>query len=334
MSSIQKPYDTDTDILKILSALFVIMIHAASNLYGHIFFNSLARFSVPIFVLISGHYMLFQRENLISIWKRCIRILMTMFVWSGLFLLYQLFAEHLRLENGMSLIKYLLTEPSHLWYCYAIFALYLFTPIFSVFCHSANRRELEYALALTFFFGSIVNLLLRCGMFPMLSIILDRMKLDSTLGFVFLYLAGYYLRVYDLSLPCRKCFYALGILGFSVTYFGTVLRSSRVGVLDELFFSFFSPNVIASSLAIYILIRYRQRIRPFRDTNGRIHRLASCSAGIYFLHPMIILLFQDFLTEPWLHWPVAIPLRTLIFFVISFIIVWILKKIPILRELV
>lgn len=58
----QRSHDTDTDILKILAALFVVMIHSCAELPGHLFFNALSRFSVPVFVLISGHYCLYYQS--------------------------------------------------------------------------------------------------------------------------------------------------------------------------------------------------------------------------------------------------------------------------------
>ena len=332
MSASRRQTDTDTDVLKLLAALFVVMIHTASNFSGHLFWGALARFSVPVFVLISGHYMLSRQSYFSSIWKRCLHILVVMICWSALFLVYDVLTLQSFPQNFTACVKYLLTQPVHLWYCYAIFALYLFTPVFLAFCRNASRQELEYGLGLTFFFGSIVVILLRSECFPTLNTVVDKMKLDCTLGFVFLYLAGYYLRVYPLSSLHRRLLYLLGILGFVITYLGTAWLSHGSEGPNDLLYSFFAPNVIVTSLAVYVWIRYRHQKHPFRDSSGWLHRLSVCTPGIYFLHPMVILSFQRF--APWPDFPGTIPLQTIAVFVISCGIVLLFQNIPVVKKLV
>ena len=49
-------------------------------------------------------------------------------------------------------IRYLLTEPVHLWYLYAAAALYLSHRRF-MFAQNASRKQYHYALILAFFAG-------------------------------------------------------------------------------------------------------------------------------------------------------------------------------------
>lgn len=60
-----KQYDTDTEVMRIIAAFFVVMIHASGlGSFSAVVYNSVARFSVPVFVIISGYYLLTcpQRE--------------------------------------------------------------------------------------------------------------------------------------------------------------------------------------------------------------------------------------------------------------------------------
>lgn len=54
-----KQYDTDTEVMRIIAAFFVVMIHASGlGSFSAVVYNSVARFSVPVFVIISGYYLL------------------------------------------------------------------------------------------------------------------------------------------------------------------------------------------------------------------------------------------------------------------------------------
>ena len=66
--------------------------------------------------------------------------------------------------------------------------------------------------------GSVVVILLRSGCFPLLTVIVDRAKLPCTLGFLFLFLLGGYLRRYGIpSAVHRRVLYLLGLAGVAVT---------------------------------------------------------------------------------------------------------------------
>ena len=63
----------------------------------------------------------------------------------------------------------------------------------SAFAANANRRLLLYAVVLTGIFGSPVTLLLRAGLCPLLSRIMEQSKLPYAMGFLHCYLLGRYL---------------------------------------------------------------------------------------------------------------------------------------------
>ena len=57
--TVGKQYDTDTEVMRIIAAFFVVMIHASGlGSFSAVVYNSVARFSVPVFVIISGYYLL------------------------------------------------------------------------------------------------------------------------------------------------------------------------------------------------------------------------------------------------------------------------------------
>ena len=144
--SIGKPFDRGTAWMRLLAAYFVVLIHAAWRFSAaEVIWLSAARFSVPLFVIISGFYLLASPQPGRKLIEKTLRLLWLMLFWSAVYYLY------VRLTGTMSggaaaLAVYLLTQPVHLWYLYAAAALYLFTPVFFVFAEHAGRSVYRYAL--------------------------------------------------------------------------------------------------------------------------------------------------------------------------------------------
>jgi surface polysaccharide O-acyltransferase-like enzyme len=332
----RREFDTDTELLRIVAAFFVVMIHASgSGSLAGIFYDGIARFSVPVFVISSGYYMLARRQDGRKLAKKCGRLFLLLLVWSAIYYGYNLLCGGT--YGGLrELVTYLLTQPVHLWYLYAAMTLYLFTPMLYVFCANATRREERYALGVTFLLGSVVLILLRADCSAVLATVIDKMKVPYTLGFVCLYLLGDYLRKYDLCRRTRWLLYAAGLLGTAFTVLGT-WKLPAYGMPSDLLLSFFAPNVMAAGAAVFVLIRQLYARRPIRSDRIRawVHRLADCTLGIYLLHPLILQILQR-TVEPLLLSTrpcFLIPQRTVLAFLLSAILVYLIRKVPVLKHL-
>ncbi len=270
-----KNHDYRIDRLRLLACFGVVMLHSSVGAgAGDLALNALFRFSVPVFVIISGWFQLsgpVQPKRLVS---KCARLFGKMLLWSGIYLLVR------RLSHGTwpgDWIGYLLTEPVHLWYLYATMGLYLLTPALWPFVRSAEKGEYQYALALCFGLGSVAVTLVRLGWVPMLAVILDKSKLPQMLGFLFLYLLGGYFRRFGLE--HRRRWLAVGILCGAVSVIASAMDQR------EQLLSFLSPNVVLSGAACFVLYMTREplpeRYRPL------LRRSSECTMGVYLLHMMI-----------------------------------------------
>lgn len=330
----------DTDIMRIVAAFFVIVIHvAASHSYSFcsVFYNSIARFSVPVFIIISGRYMLAKKQDWHKVALKCCKLFAIMIIWAGIYYLYDIFTGAHTYSSIGALVSYLLSEPTHLWYIYATIALYIFTPIIYTFCSHASKADMIYALILTFFFGSIITIIMRTSHFAIISTIIDKMKFDCTLGFVFCYLLGNYWQKYKSPKIIRVAIYILGILGTAATIVGTLILSRSGTTVNYLLFSFFAPNVLVASAAFYLFIK---RISGAHDLHyvtirAFIHRLASCTLGIYLLHVLILqILIKHIFGNFDVTAGISIPLEALCVFILSAICIFVLKEIPFIKKLV
>lgn len=328
-------HEVGISFLRTIAALFVVLIHSAGmDSASAVFFQSLARFSVPAFVMISGYGMLAKQHHGSHLAKKCAALFAKMLIWAAIYYLYDLLRGQRSYAGIRSLLIYLLTEPAHLWYCYASIALYLLTPVLYVFCKNASRKEYQYTLALTFLLGSVVLLLVRSGWFPLLQMIVDKMKIPYTLGFLHLYLLGGYIRKF--GLPQKKdrlVLYLLGVAGTAAAFFGTLFLSAR-NLQTDLFMSFFAPTSILAGAACFVFIQ--QTFLSLGDrvqaAQRAIRRISGCTLGIYLLHPLILMLLERILS-PAPH-PLLTPLRALLAFALSLLLVFIAKHIPVLKRLV
>ena len=331
--------DLDTDVMRIVAAFFVVMIHASDlSSWAGICCNTLARFSVPVFVIISGYYMLERKNDVRTLAGKCIRLFLLMLVWSGIYYADNLLTGAADWEGIRPLLTFLLTEPIHLWYLYAAIALYLFTPLLYVFCRNASGGEYRYALAVTFVLGSLVTILQRAGCFGLLSEIVDKMKIPCTLGFIFLYLSGDYLRRYGIQKPVHRCvIYILGITGTAAAIAGTGIMPDW-GIPDSLLLSFFAPNAVVAGIAFFLWMQQifsRIQIRSLRLRKA-VGALASGTLGIYLLHPLIISIMRRSLEPSCFSDIPAIMIlqQTASAYLLSAAAALILKCIPLLKRLV
>lgn len=333
-----KKQDLDTAIMRIIAAFFVVMIHASgSGSASAIVWNAVSRFSVPVFVIVSGYYMLSHACSSRQLAKKSIRLFCLMLVWSGIFYAYDVLFAGVPFGGMRELVVFLLTEPVHLWYLYAAITLYIFTPLLYIFCAHATKGQYQYALLVTFTFGSLVTILLRSACFPLLGEIIDQMKAPYTLGFIFLYLLGGYFRRYGVTNKAhRRLLYLCGVLGTAATVVSAFLLP-RYGLPRSLLLSFFAPNAMAAAAAFFVGVQQIFAAVSLTDRWQRcINRLSACTLGIYLLHPLIISIMQRTVEPYWLslHPAVFVLLRAGTVYVVSACIVLAACRLPILKRIV
>jgi surface polysaccharide O-acyltransferase-like enzyme len=283
-------YDADVDVMRLVAAFCVTLVHAAGlGSVAACVYNAAGRFSVPVFVLISGYYMLSRPSPPKSLIRRSCRLLVYLLVFSAVYCLYFILSGLKQYAGIGDLITFLLTQPIHFWYIYAIIALYAFTPALHVFAKNAGRGEYRYLLFLTFLFGSVVTMLLRAGVSPVLTQIIEKMKVPYLLGFIFLYLLGGYFRRHWPGRPARLLIYTLGIAGtlVSVAY--------AVATKSELWLSFFAPNVQLSGIAFFVFVKQLFASRPLKSEKAKaaLRFFAKGTLIVYLLHLLFLLLLKD-----------------------------------------
>lgn len=326
--------DMDTELMRIAAAYAVIMVHCAGLATGAgKVLNSLAHFCVPVFILISGYYMLRTEKSDRELLTKCAWLFAKLTFWGGAQFLIDCRLGLVEWSGCRRFAAHAVSGAGHLWYSYALITLYLFTPLLYVFCAHADRRLYRRALALTFLFGSLVTTALRMDCFPLLGEIVEKMKVPYLLGFIFLYLMGDYLRRYPPTKPER--YVLLGLLGgIGTTVWTFFLTFDQASILS---LSFFAPGNLLAGIGVFVGIKALCRKYALAEKGlPFVKPLAACTEGIYLTHMLMAHLVERFLPTgtlaltPWL----ATPLRVLLIFALCAAFTWLLRHIPLARRLV
>ncbi len=348
------------DLLRILATFAVIMLHVAAGLFNEQpgsfdweicnVYDSLVRWTVPVFVMLSGIFFL-NPERDVSVpklyKKNILRLLIALVVW-GVF--YQLTADRDsakfasmpflgRLPSWLQNVSFsfakLVFGPAwyHLWFLYMLIGLYILTPIYRIFVKNAAYSDFVYLLILFAVFGMVVPQISKVTehINPMLKVNFRMSELINYSGY---FVVGYFFSKYDIPRIATRLIYVGGILSFFFTVVATHLLSVRLGYGNQLFYDNLMPTTMLETFALFLAFK-QLRYRKFSDFQYKIiSQLSVATFGIYLIHIFILSEFSDFgFTSNVINPIIAIPLKTIVVFVVSFAIIFLLRKIPYVRNI-
>jgi len=343
------------DYLRVLAAIAVIMIHvAAQDLTGltgrspdwHILnvFNSVGRWCVAIFMMISGSLFLSRDVEIGKLYKKYIlRLLCAYLVWSAFYALAIPFGRLVLYGDPVlthTLVDDMIRETYHIWFIPMMIGFYMCIPLIRQIVKS--EQAMKYYLLLSFLFGFVIPQIIQLshdfigGSFAaalgkLNEVVFSNMHMDLVLGFSFYAVLGYWLDNVEFSKKQRRIIYALGVLGLLMTILLNAVLAWRSGALCFTYYDHFTVNVAMQAIAIHTLLRYR----TYRKTamNQIMAELAKCSFGVYLIHIFVMSVFSLLNITVRSFTPViSVPVLTALVFIGSFVVSFILSKIPVLNK--
>ncbi len=114
----------------------------------------------------------------------------------------------------------------------------------------------------------------------------------------------------------RYVLYSIGGFACIVSIVEQTIRVDRGYGLEYTLFDYYSPTTIWLTIAVFVFIKYIWRERQIRKWYSRVLLFAGCySMGIYFLHTIVLLLLQHWLTIWYVSWR---PIRSLVDVILVF----------------
>lgn len=346
------------DMLRITATVAVIFIHVSASMWllcdvGSFqwrmmcFYNSMCRWAVPVFVMLSGMFFLDPAMGL-SLRRlylhHILRLLCSLLFWAAVYAVFPIFLDYIfgrgvRMDDvSVALHDVFLNGRSryHLWFLYMMAGLYIITPPLRIFSAHADRRDLEYFLLLCFIFVCIIRFV--GVLFPecVLSRVAGYMQVEYVMGYTGFYVAGYYLKSYGLGRFAFAVVMVLGAAGLVVTYVGTLFMSLSAQKPVNYLLSYFSPNVAISAVAVFVLFVWLgSRMSVSKRAASAVSFLSGCTFGIYLMHDMFISLFMEFgFTTLCFNTLIAIPCLSVLIVMICLVPAALIKGIPVFGKLI
>lgn len=286
------------DFLRVLSIVAVLLLHvsayfvinrdvgSASWLIGNSI-DSLLRWCVPVFVMISGALLLdSSKSESLSIFysKRVKKILVPIIFYTTLYSLWKIFRAYVSgqpIELSLVLIDALNGEAFyHLWFLFMIIGLYAFTPFFRVFAGAVHHADYKVFISLA------------CGLSAIASVVQSAIGADSGLAlfsfitFVPYFFLGHWMRFttwQPSNFVCSVGFF----FSYAITFFGSWFFSVVYGLEAGLsFYEYNAPNVMAMAIFVFALARNSISDR-FKYANSTSFVLPYVF-GIYLIHLLIL----------------------------------------------
>lgn len=343
--------------MRIIACFFVIFNHTGVNgfflfsLYSphtfsywiYLFFSIFCKFSVPLFLCISGALLLNNTKNesiSYTTRHRLFRFLIVLTFFSFFYYLLETHHQHQQI-NLITFIYGLISKNWNFsyWYLYLLISFLLVLPLLCKLTKNLTTNNYYYIFSCFIFFSPILSLL------NFIDIPINQYLIPSFFNsMIIIYpLLGYFLEhLFNKNITPKiiikiwiiNIFFI--ILSTLLTYYKAIITGECSEAKSQDFHSIF---VIINCISIYITTKYlTNKIKFNHFAQKIIILLGRCSFGIYLFHifAMMILnkiniltFFKDTLSFPPF---LSILIYCLFTLVLSFIFTYLLKKVPLFNK--
>ena len=336
------------DILNILAIFAVISLHCNGIVHGNpnvrawntsLVVECIFYWAVPVFLMLSGATLMKYRQRYDTktfFKKRFLRVLIPFIFWAAFMFIWKVLTKQLQFEeiNGIKKIINAFfnnKEEATYYFMFNIIGIYLTMPLLSLLAKEENRNTLWFTVLLYFIFNATLTNIL-----PLIGITYNYSLTVQVGGYVVYVFLGYLLSTQDLKKSHKTILYISAIIGLLFRYIVTFILSKQSGQVNKIVWSYTSWHCILLASAVFVLIKnlkINEKIKQNIRITNILKVISSCSLGIYLIHK-IVMYYQIRLlnidTASW-QWRTIGIVST---YSISLAIVYILKKIPLLKKTV
>ena len=333
------------DYLRVFATFAVIILHiSASNWHTtdvngfewqvFNFFDSITRWCVPIFIMISGSLFLNRNIPLKTMYSKYLLRMASAFVgWSAV---YAAFMEGSLTDKLIAFLQ----GHYHMWFILMIAGIYICIPFIKPIVETDLR--IKYFLALSLIFAFVFpELFMLAKDFGNDLIIqgskaiktdVKNMNMHIVLGYVSYFVLGYYFDKIKLGKNQRIIIYVLGLAGFIFTVVVDLAVALKTQTACGRYYGNFNVNILLETLAVFTFFKYGKYESD--KLNAIVLKMSKYSFGAYLVHALIIEQLNIRLGLNTLSFnPVlAVPSIGVIVFAVSFTISALLNRIPVVKK--
>lgn len=305
-SFIKKEHEIWMDILKIVSAMMIVLIHSSGSIYANCFgeekwvaalvINAIPRFAVPCFFMISGIVLLPKKYDMEQVKDKIIRVMIPLVFFSVLAILLRkvLWGEG-EVIRDILLLPFRRADGG-MWYAYQLIWIYISLPILTKLYQSFSYREREYFIGVTLLLPSVINYIILLFSLPA-DLAFTSTNLYIMVQYWGILVLGRYL--YDRYAEKKKMIgksvlmMIIGVLWIigSAYYVSERKGSPMYNMFEELSL----PVIFYSSGVLLFVYSLKEQFCKISEGRKRIiQEVASVSLGVYFMHSMVIWILRSF----------------------------------------
>lgn len=343
-----KMREYNIDLLRILCCFLIVQLHFSSSYWFAVelgsydfivmtIYNAITRVAVPIFIMISGCYLLDPGRLLDTkkLMSRPMRLLGTVYLWSAFYAFQGLIIDYLRYGQvsserwGNSITRFI-NGHYHMWFCFLVIGYYLLLPVARKIAE--DKKVLSIFLLLWVIFAYAIPCVFSWIDMPGVVYYFEKFEINLIRGYFGYFLLGYYIRKVEFYKKTRIAIYFVGVASMCLTIVLSLLQSKSSGERVETWFSPSSPFILLSSFALFLFFK-NLKIDLNKRTAQRVVSLSGFTFFIYMFH-VFILEKMNMLGITTLSFDtlLSVPILSVLAFVISAILAWGLHKIPIINK--
>ena len=333
------------DTLRALATLGVITIHVTTPVLKMMYsrnmefwwignsIDSCVRFVIAMFLMLSGATMLGKEYKLGEFYKkRFMRVLVPFLFWLLAYWIYRWtnLSPKIQPKEFQAIIQWAVNlfvaegVSKHFWYIYMILILYLFLP----FLGKGLRKLSNSTIFIILTCWVLLNILFSNQIINTLNCVYFFQKTKDYFLYSGYFVVGYYLMNVSMKTPnYRPINFVVFVCTVLFSAFATYFASKNAHKLDMSFYGSLTVNTIIQSISLFLLVK--DSTIQNRIMDWIISTISNYSYGIYLVHIMVIsILFNHRIFWTMAYPLISLPAIILLTLVLSFLFIFVLRKIP------
>lgn len=332
------------DLLRILAAFSVVMLHSAAQFWYTLdiyskewlvanSYDAVFRFGVPVFVMISGALFLSSdyQLNIRRLYRHNIlRFLIIYIVWSCAYGLRDCIVLGILSADWKIIVREMLSGRYHLWFLPMLIGIYLLLPVLKSWVEHTEKNNLQYFIGLFVVFQIGSETLRALTVTDELHYVLDIMDIELACSYIGYFVLGYYLAYYQISEKWRRGIYICMLPAVLCNILLGNYLAHRAGEAVGTIYDSYGVFTFVIVIGLFVFFREVVSRKNFGEKSSRfIREVSENTLGIYILHIGLI----EGLERVGIHSMllpniIGIPMHALCCFLICMIIAAGLRRIP------
>ncbi len=332
------------DLLRILAAFSVVMLHSAAQYWYELpiagmewkivnGYDACFRFGVPVFVMLSGAIFLdpARKLDVKRLYRRNIlRLVILYLLWSGAYGLLDCYFYGFSNLTGKEILKEMASGRYHLWYLPMLVGIYVLLPVLRSWILHAQKRNVQYFLALFVVLQVLRTTVITFVKNGELLHLLELGEIQMACSYLGYFVLGYYIAHVGIPQKYHKFFYLAVIPGAAANILISNAQSIRDGIPNGVIYDSFGLFTFLIVVAVFLFVTEKAgRHRWGRRSSAAIAEVSQGTLGVYLLHIGVIELLEPLGIHSAMV-PVAagVPLLALLTFVLCGAAAALLRRIP------